>query len=224
MSAVAAPDQMSTGGNERVRHPLFARFYARVARASEAAGAADHRDELLAGLTGRVVEIGAGTGTNFSHYPETVSEVVAVEPEPYLRRQATAAVAGAAVPVRVVEGTAGTLPIEDGWADAVVFSLVLCSIASPEHALAEAARVLGPTGELRVYEHVRADDARAARRQDRVDWLWSKFAGGCHCNRETHALIEQAGFTFTELRRFEFAPGPLPLPVGPHLIGVAAKG
>ncbi len=87
----------------------------------------------------------------------------------------------------------------------------------------EAARVLAPGGELRVYEHVRAPEARRARRQDRVDWLWSRLAGGCHCNRSTTATGEAAGFTFASVRHFEFAPGPIRLPVTPHFIGRAVS-
>ncbi len=97
---------------DRVHHPVFARLYAHIAPSADVAGAADHRDELLSGLRGRVVEIGAGSGSNFSHYPPEVCEVIAFEPEPYLRRRA--AVARATVPVEVVAASASALPIADG--------------------------------------------------------------------------------------------------------------
>src|SRR4051794_7422805 len=109
-------------------------------------GVAAHRRELLDGLEGRVVEIGAGTGASFRHYPLGVSEVVAVEPEPYLHALATQAARGAAVPVRVVDATAEALPLDDGSCDAAVASLVLCSVADPAVALAELRRVLRPGG------------------------------------------------------------------------------
>ena len=123
----------------------------------------DHRRRLLTGLTGRVLEVGAGNGLNFPHYPATVTEVLAVEPEPYLRRLALAAARSAPVPVRVVAGTAEALPVPDGAVDAVVASLVLCTVAELDQALAEVGRVLRPGGTLRFYEHVRADDPRLAR-------------------------------------------------------------
>src|SRR5438445_10436659 len=109
-----------------VRNPLFARLYTWLSAGAEKAGAAKHRDENLAGLRGRVIEIGAGNGLNFRHYPAEVQEVVAVEPEPYLRARAREAAATAPVPVTVVDGTADRLPAQEGEFDAAVASLVLC--------------------------------------------------------------------------------------------------
>ncbi len=205
--------------SERVHHPVFARLYARLAASAEAAGAAEHRDELLSGLHGRVVEVGSGPGTNFSHYPPAVREIIAIEPEPYLR--ARARLAASTVPVKVVGASAAALPLANGSADAVVFSLVLCSVISPATALAEAARILGAGGELRFYEHVRSADRRVARYQDRVDRLWPYVTGGCHCNRDTEAAIATAGFTLLRIRRFDFRPRRISLPVTPHVIGIA---
>jgi protein-L-isoaspartate O-methyltransferase len=76
----------------------------------DAQGALEHRRALLAGLAGRVLEVGAGSGLNFPHYPATVTEVLAIEPEPYLRRQALAAARQAPIPIRIVAGTAEALP------------------------------------------------------------------------------------------------------------------
>ncbi|MBA2280031.1 MAG: hypothetical protein H0W25_02200 [Acidimicrobiia bacterium] len=101
---------MSSAPSERVHHPVFARVYDRLSAASGRAGVAEHRDRLLAGVSGRVVEVGAGNGLNFAHYPSTVAEVVAVEPERYLRARAEEAATAAPVPVTVVEGTATWLP------------------------------------------------------------------------------------------------------------------
>jgi SAM-dependent methyltransferase len=159
------------------RHPLFARFYTRLSAAAETAGAAAHRQELLNGLTGRVIEVGAGHGLNFRHYPATVTEVVAVEPEPFLRTRAARAAADAAVSIRVVDGTAEALPFDDEIFDAGVASLVLCSVPSLAAALAELRRVLRPGAELRFYEHVLARDRRWARRQHWAGPLWSRFWG-----------------------------------------------
>ena len=138
-----------------VRHPLFARAFARAAPRMEEAGVAAHRRELLDGVRGRVIEVGAGTGASFAHYPATVDEVVAVEPEPYLRARALEAAAAAPVGVTVVAATAEELPFADGSFDVGVASLVLCSVRDPGAALAELHRVLRGGGELRFYEHVR---------------------------------------------------------------------
>jgi ubiquinone/menaquinone biosynthesis C-methylase UbiE len=213
---------MSTPTRPRpVHHPLFARVYARVGPLLDAE-IGDHRRRLLAGLTGRVLEVGAGNGLNFPHYPITVGEVEAVEPEPYLRRQALAAASQAPVPVRVVDGTAEALPAPDGAFDAVVASLVLCTVADPQQALAEARRVLRSGGELRFYEHVRATDPRLARWQDRLQRPWGWLVGGCHPNRDTAAAITAAGLRLVQLDRFDLPAMP-PL-ARPHVLGVAQRG
>jgi len=140
----------------KVSHPLFARCYGWLSQKAEAAGMADIRRELLAGLSGRVVEVGSGNGMNFRHYPVSVEAVTAVEPEPYLRARAEHASTEAAVPVQVVPGGAERLPFPDGTFDAGVASLMLCSVRDQNTALAELRRVVRPGGELRFYEHVRA--------------------------------------------------------------------
>ncbi len=140
-----------------ISHPLFARMWTLLlSPGAEHAGMAEHRDELLAGLDGRVIEVGAGNGLNFRHYPAAVTEVVALEPEPYLRRRAERAAAAAPVSVTVVAGVADALPAEDGGFDAGVASLVLCSVPDQAAALRELRRVIRPGGELRFYEHVLA--------------------------------------------------------------------
>ena len=212
---------MSTCTEPRpIRHPLFARCYARAGHLMEAE-IGDHRRRLLAGLTGRVLEVGAGNGLNFPHYPATVTEVLAVEPEPYLRRQALAAARQAPVPIRVVDGTAEALPTPDGAVDTVVASLVLCTVADPDRALAEVGRVLRPGGRLRFYEHVRAEDPRLARWQDRLERPWGWVVGGCHPNRYTVAAINAAGLRLVQLDRFDLQAMP-PL-ARPHVLGVAER-
>jgi ubiquinone/menaquinone biosynthesis C-methylase UbiE len=204
-----------------VHHPLFARCYARVGHLMDAE-IGDHRRRLLAGLTGRVLEVGAGNGLNFPHYPATVTEVLAMEPEPYLRRLAQAAVSQAPVPIRVVDGTAEALPADDATFDAVVTSLVLCTVADPNQALAEVRRVLRPSGRLRFYEHVRATDPRLAHWQDRLERPWGWLVGGCHPNRDTVAAIGAAGLQLVRLDRFDLPSMP-PL-ARPHVLGVAERG
>ncbi len=132
------------GDDEKVHHPIFARLFTCLRPQGERKGKADHRRAMLHGLSGRVVEVGAGNGLNFGNYPGTVDEVVAVEPEAYLREQATRAAAGAPVPVRVVDGLAHRLPREEGSVDAGVASLVVCSVPDQAAALAELRRVIRP--------------------------------------------------------------------------------
>jgi ubiquinone/menaquinone biosynthesis C-methylase UbiE len=213
---------MSTRTQARpVHHPLFARVYARVGHLMDAE-IADHRRRLLAGLRGRALEVGAGNGLNFPHYPATVTDVLAIEPEPYLRRLALAAARQAPVPIRVVAGTAEALPAPDATVDAVVASLVLCTVTDPDQALAEVRRVLRPGGRLRFYEHVRATDPRLARWQDRLERPWGWLVGGCHPNRDTVAAITTAGLRLVALDRFELQA--MPPPARPHVLGVAERG
>jgi SAM-dependent methyltransferase len=199
---------------------IFARFFDLVAAKDEERGQADLRRELLAGLTGRVVEAGPGNGLNFPHYPPGVREVVAVEPEPYLRERAGEAARAAEADIRVIDGTAEHIPLADGSADAVVVSGVLCSVPDPAAALAEFRRVLGPAGHLRFYEHVRADGAWG-RRQDLADLVWPRLMGGCHPNRDTVAALERAGFTVEHHRRLVFPSTARLSVVAPRVIGVA---
>jgi SAM-dependent methyltransferase len=205
-----------------VHHPIFARLFAWGA-SNAPAEQTEHRRRLLDGLSGRVVEVGAGNGLNFPHYPAEVTEVLAVEPEPFLREKAGQAAADAAVPVTVVDGLADSLPAEEASFDAGVASLVLCSVPEQDRALAELRRVIRPGGELRFYEHVRAHDAGQARSQDRIDRLWPRFSGGCHPNRDTPAAIEAAGFDIERCERFTFRPFFLLKAIEPHVIGVARR-
>jgi len=192
-------------------------------RAGEKRGQTEHRRRLLDGLSGRVVELGAGSGINFRHYPASVSEVVAVEPEEYLRGLAEDAAATAPVPVRVVDGVSGALPLPDASCDAGVACLVLCTVPDQQRALAELARVIRPGGELRFYEHVVSRRPFEARLQHLADaTFWPLLAGGCHMGRDTAAVIERAGFRMETCDRFPFSPGP-PVPAGPHILGTARR-
>ncbi len=203
------------------QHPWFARVYERISQAAEHAGVAEHRDRLLAELTGRVVEVGAGNGLNFTHYPDTVTEVLAIEPEDHLRGIAERAAAEAAVPVRALSGHAEELPVEDDSCDAAVVSLVLCSVPDQHRALVEIYRVLRPGGELRFYEHVRSDKDLLARAEDLVAPLWSRMAAGCHLNRDTASAVPAAGFTVDTLDRFIFRPSRFVAQA--HILGRAHK-
>ena len=206
-----------------VHHPIFARLWSLMSR-HEPAEIRRHRDELLAGLSGRVIELGAGVGSNFAHYPATVTEVVAVEPEPYLRERARAAAARAAARIEVVDGDADHLPAEDGSFDAAVACLVLCTVPDQARALAELRRVLRRGGELRFYEHVRSDRPVLALSQRAVDRVfWPRAFGGCHTARDTPSAIEAAGFEVEDQRRMWVNPLPIAFPVAPHAIGRARR-
>lgn len=204
-------------------HPIFARMYGRLAPLGEQAGSAAHRDELLHAVSGRVIEIGAGSGLCFDHYPSTVTEVIAVEPEPYLRGLAEQAATRAPVPVQVIAASAERLPVDDTAFDVAVACLVLCSVPDPQAALAELHRVLRPGGEIRFYEHVRSRHASQARLQDRVDWFWPRLLGGCHANRDTTTAITAAGFAIQSCRQFGFRLSLFDAPASPHVIGTAIR-
>jgi ubiquinone/menaquinone biosynthesis C-methylase UbiE len=174
-----------------------------MARAMDEGGLVEHRRRLLAGLAGEVVEIGAGPGGNFAHYPPTVGRVLAVEPEPRLQALARTAAKAAPVPVEVVDGLADRLPLADHSVDGAVFCLVLCSVPDPAAALAETRRVLRAGGRLRVLEHGRADGPGMVRVQRMLDaTIWPALAGGCHTGRDAAEEIARAGFTIDRLDRF----------------------
>jgi SAM-dependent methyltransferase len=205
---------------DEVRHPVFARLFDRLSGVMEKEVGV-HRDELVAGLTGRVVEVGAGNGMNFRHYPDTVTEVLAFEPEAYLREKALAAARDAPVPVTVEDALAYPLPLEDDAVDAAVASLVLCTVPDPAAALAELRRVVRPGGELRFLEHVRSGRPGKARVQRALDdsGLWPKLGGGCHCSRDTVTEIRAAGFAVGPVRRLTVGPGFMH--TNPHVLGSA---
>jgi SAM-dependent methyltransferase len=205
-----------------VRNPIFARLYTRLAAGDDPVAEA-HRTELVGGLSGRVAEVGAGTGSNLPHYGAGVTEMVAYEPEPYLRAQLAEASSEALVPVTVEDRTADDLGGPDASFDAVVFSLVLCSVPDQAAALSEARRVLKPGGQLRFYEHVLARDPRLARTQRAITPLWRRIGGGCHPDRDTVACIEAAGFELERCRHFRHdAAWFLPF-VAPHVLGAARR-
>jgi ubiquinone/menaquinone biosynthesis C-methylase UbiE len=204
-----------------VDHPVCARLYARQSEQAERIGLAARRAQLLGGLRGRVVEIGAGNGLNFAHYPASVTEVVAAEPERHLRALAEHAAREAPVPVTVVNAVAEKLPWPDDAFDAAVVSLVLCSVANVEAALAELRRVLHPGGELRFLEHVASPRPAVRAVQRAADaTVWPHLSGGCHLARASDRLIEAAGFAIETCERFTFRIPPLD-PPKTHVLGVA---
>lgn len=175
------------------------------------------------GLSGRVVEVGAGNGLNFGHYPAAVTELIAVEPEPHLREHAERAARQTAVPITVVHAVAEELPFPDASFDAAVTSLMLCSVADVPAALVELHRVLRPGGELRFFEHVASPHTAWRTLQRTADaTVWPRLSGGCHLARETDGAIESAGFAIERCERFTFRIPPLD-PPKTHVLGVARR-
>jgi ubiquinone/menaquinone biosynthesis C-methylase UbiE len=190
-----------------VRGRLIAALYDRMTAASEREGLAALRRELLGSARGRVLEVGAGTGINLEHYPEGIEELVLVEPERAMVLRLEQRLRELGRDARIVEADAEALPFDDDSFDAVVCTLVLCSVDDPGRALDELRRVLQPEGSFLFLEHVRSDDARTARLQDRVNPIWRFVANGCNCNRPTLSLI-QASFSVEEVDRGEVPRAP----------------
>jgi ubiquinone/menaquinone biosynthesis C-methylase UbiE len=202
-----------------IRHPVFARLYARVSE--RRAGRDENRTRLLSDLSGRVLELGCGYGANFTRYPSSVSEVIAVEPEPYMRERAARVAAGAPVPIHVVAGDADHLPLATESVDDAVCSLVLCSVPDQVSALAELRRVLRPGGRLHFYEHVVARN-QAGRALQRVAdaTFWPRLCGNCHTARDTLSAIKEAGFEIERCRRLTAPDVEFP---HPHILGRAVR-
>jgi ubiquinone/menaquinone biosynthesis C-methylase UbiE len=172
----------------------FAAIYDRGLKATEEAGLREMRRETLARASGRTLDIGAGTGANIGLFPAAVSELVLVEPDPHMFKKLREKLAGSGEGVAAIEAPAEGLPFAEDSVDTVVFTLVLCTVPDPAAALAEAARVLRPGGDLLFVEHVRSRHPGLAGWQDRLEKPWRFLADGCHCNRDTVAMIEASPF------------------------------
>jgi ubiquinone/menaquinone biosynthesis C-methylase UbiE len=199
---------------------LKASFYDRLSASSERAGFAERRETVLSRARGRVLELGAGTGLNLPHYPSTVDDLVLLEPDDGMAHRLRHKLAASGRRATIVRASAESLPFESGSFDSVVAVLVLCSVEDPVRVLAEVRRVLKPGGELLFAEHVRSDDPRLARWQDRLNrpW-WGLVADGCNCNRATLRTLEAQSFRVEDLEHGEL-PRALPL-VRPLVAGRA---
>ena len=201
-------------------HRVFAALYDRfVIAGPEKAGLRKMRAGLLAAARGRVLELGAGTGLNLAHYRDAVTELVLTEPDPHMAKRLRSRAASIPIPSEVVEAGAERIPFEDRSFDTVVATLVLCTVDDPDRAAAEAARLLKPDGRLLLIEHVRADDPRRARWQDRFERPWGWLGAGCHPNRNTIATLS-ARFDVSELSPDQM-PGAAPPIVKPLIRGSA---
>lgn len=204
-----------------VDNPLFARIWKFMSN-HETEWLRDRRRENLDGLSGRVLEVGAGVGTNFALYPDTVTEVVAVEPEPRLREVARGAASSAPVPISVVASTVEALDVGEPF-DAVVCSLVLCSIDEPEDVLRQLYSQLRPGGELRFFEHVASHGAQGVLQRVADATVWPRLFGNCHTHRETEQMIAAAGFQPQTTRHGHQFPAWAPVPVSEFALGRAQR-
>ncbi len=159
------------------------------------------RKQVCAGLFGRVLEIGFGSGLNVPYYPAEVTEVRGVDPSARALRIGEKRLRAAACKIEMVSLDAQAIAVEDGWADAALSTFTLCTIAEPQIALAEVIRILKPKGRLHFLEHGRAPDESVARWQDRLNGLQQVVAGGCQLNRDMASLLKTAGFTIDSLEQ-----------------------
>jgi ubiquinone/menaquinone biosynthesis C-methylase UbiE len=193
-------------------HPIFARLYDRLMAGAERAGLSGMRHELLRSASGRVLELGAGTGHNIEHYTDAVTELVLTEPDPHMAdrlRERLARTPGLAGRASVVEAPAENLPFDDGSFDVVAATLVFCTVDDPASALSEARRVLVEGGSLLYLEHVRSTRPRLARWQDRLERPWGFLAAGCHPNRPTGQTLADAGFWIDSLEQGSLPKAPV---------------
>lgn len=191
---------MAEPGTSGLRSKLFARLYDRVLAPSEEAGLASRRQALLSAVAGRTLEIGAGTGLNVDHYPESVESLVLSEPDPNMaaRLRSRVATRPRDAFIEVVQCDAMDLPFPDRSFDTVVCTLVLCTVPDPERTLAEVSRVLVPGGQLLFIEHVLGEGS-TARWQRAFARPWSAVACGCRCDRPTASLIGASRLELVEL-------------------------
>jgi ubiquinone/menaquinone biosynthesis C-methylase UbiE len=182
------------------RHPYFAVVYDLLMIPQDWLGLRRQRERTAGVAAGRVLELGIGTGLNLPLYPAAAS-LVGVEPDPHMLVRARARARRLGRRVRLALASGDRLPFPDGSFDAVVATLVLCTIPDATAAAREVRRVLAPGGALHFLEHVRSTRPWLARLQDGIAPVWRRIAAGCHPNRATLAVLETAGFRLERLWR-----------------------
>lgn len=196
----------------------FAAVYDRVLAGVERAGLAGRRSALVATASGRVLEIGAGTGANLAHLPDGLTGVTLSEPSAGMRRRLARRVAASGrTDVTVIGAGAEALPFPDGAFDTAISTLTLCTVDDPERVARELRRVLAPRGRLLLIEHVTGTGA-TARWQRRIEPVWRRLARGCRLTRDTRATLAAAGFDVSGLSDWSMPGGGV---TGPAIIGVA---
>ena len=201
-----------------LRRRFFALTYDRQVAKVERAGLGELRQKLLADASGRVLEVGSGTGANLPYYGPGVESLTVTEPEPAMLRRLEQRVREQAPKAKVVRAPAEQLPFEDEAFDVAVSTLVLCGVDDQARALGELRRVLRPGGRLIFIEHVRSDKPGLARWQDRLNGL-NKFVACCDCNRRTLDSIKAEGFEVTKVDHTELKK--VPPFVRPLVVGTA---
>ena len=202
-----------------LRSKFFALTYDRQIAKAEQAGLHAMRERLLAGASGDVIEIGAGTGLNLTCYGPEVRSLTMTEPEPPMLRRLERRVHEQHPSATVLRAPAEDLPFNDDAFDTVISTLVLCTVDDQLRALRELRRVLRPGGRLLFVEHIRSDDEKLARLQDRMLPINIRIGHGCHCNRPTLDGIRNAGFNVTELGHDTLKH--VPPFIRPLIVGVA---
>jgi ubiquinone/menaquinone biosynthesis C-methylase UbiE len=182
-------------------NPIFARLYDWIMQPQDWLGFAEQRARTVARARGRTLELGAGTGLNFRHYPGDVATLTAVEPDALMLAQAVKRSSDAPCRVELVLGCGERLPFEDDTFDTVVATLVFCTIPDVVASLGELERVLRPDGVLHFFEHVRVDSQLGGRLQDTITPIWKRCAGGCHLNRDTLSAFAASGLEIERLWR-----------------------
>ena len=200
---------------------ICAAAYDTIMAGPEKAVLRGHRQVLLARVRGRVLEIGGGTGANLPFYGGGVEELFITEPHERMVQRLERKLGRYSLPTRVVRAPAEELPFEDESFDFVVSTLVLCTVDDPARALAQIHRLLKPEGQLLFIEHVRSDEPRLARWQDRVHGLQVRLGRGCHCNRTTLESIRATGFSIPQLDHDKLRKAP-PI-VSPLIVGAAER-
>jgi ubiquinone/menaquinone biosynthesis C-methylase UbiE len=190
-----------------LRAKLFALTYDRLMASTERGGLAEIRRDLLAHAAGDTLEVGAGTGTNLAFYGPTTVHLTLTEPDPSMLRRLEPRAAESGWPTKVLRAPAEDLPFDDDTFDTVVSVLVLCGVDDQPRAVREIRRVLKPGGLLLFVEHLRSEDPRLARHQDRLNWAGRLFAR-CDCNRPTLRTLEHCGLTIEDCTWGELPKSP----------------
>lgn len=207
---------------QQTGHKWFAFLYDRLQAPAERSFIRAVREEIMGGARGRVLELGAGTGVSFPYYSDHVEQVIATDPDPHMLERARRRAQDLERPIELRQASAEEIPFEDASFDTVVSMFVMCTVEDPARALSEVRRVLKPSGELRLYEHIRYDHAFGAFCQDLATPVWRWLGAGCHPNRDIARLVREAGFEF---ERLELSKPSLLLPfmvfTRRHIIGIA---